>query len=159
MFIGEFSCLLRITCISHTDSWYVHWGVFLSLKNHLYISHRLLVCSLGEFSCLLRITCISHTDSWYVHWGVFLSLKNHLFISHRLLVCSLGSFPVSKESPAYLLHAVDIFLVEFSCLLRITCLSHTDCWYVHWGVFLSLKNHLFISHRQLVCSLGSFPVS
>ena len=138
MFIGEFSCLFKESPAYLTQT----VGMFI-----------------GEFSCLLRITCLSHTDSWYVHWGVFLSLKNHLYISHRQLVCSLGSFPVSKESPAYLTQTVGMFIGEFSYLLRITYLSLSCCWYVHWGVFRSLKNHLFISHRQLVCSLGSFPVS
>ena len=49
----------------------------------------------------------------------------------------IGEFSVSYESPAYLTQTVGMFI----------------------GVFLSLKNHLFISQRLLVCSSGSFPVS
>ena len=54
MFIGEFSCLLRITCLSLTGCWYVHWGVFLSLKNNLFV-HLLQAVGMfiGEFTCLV----------------------------------------------------------------------------------------------------------
>ena len=53
-----------------------------------------------------------------------------------------------------------MFIREFSCQESPVYLSLTGCWYVHRGVFLSLKNQLFVYLLKAVSMfIGEFPVS